>query len=130
VFGIAFTEVLLIALVTLVVVGPERLPGMLRSLGDQIRRLRGFVTEMRSQSGIDDILRQEGLEGGLAELRSLMRGDLRGFAPPVPPPPQGSDPYAAASTTVDPDREYPPEGADAGGAIPDDLGSETGGEPP
>ena len=74
------------------------------------------MTEVRSQSGIDEVLRQEGVEGGLAELRTLLRGDLRSFGASHPP-----DPYTVVTSSVDRDREYPPEGADAAGALPDDL---------
>jgi sec-independent protein translocase protein TatB len=126
VFGVSFTEIVLIGVVALVVVGPQKLPGMMRTLGEQVRKLRVFVTEMRTQTGIDDILRQEGFDGGLAELRGLLRGDLRGLgAIPLGREIPKEDPYAAAATAVDRDREYPPEGADAAGALPDDLVDET-----
>ncbi len=122
-FGISFTELLVIALVALIVVGPQKLPGMLRSLGDWIRRLRSLSTEVRAQTGIDEILREEGIEGGLAELRGILRGDLssvgRSRDRPTPLPPS-FDPYVPLAT-VDADREYPPEGADAAGVVPDDL---------
>lgn len=122
-FGVSFTELLVIALVALIVVGPQKLPGMLRSLGDWVRRLRNLSTEVRAQTGIDEILRQEGLEGGLTELRGILRGDLSAVGRSGerrPPPPPYYDPYAPP-VTVDPLREYPPEGADAAGVLPDDL---------
>jgi len=123
VFGISFTELLVIALVALIVVGPQKLPGMLRALGDWVRRLRSLSTEVRAQTGIDEILREEGIEGGLAELRGILRGDLssvgRARDRPTPLPP-AFDPYVP-TVTVDTDREYPPEGADAAGVVPDDL---------
>ncbi|HEY5961344.1 MAG TPA: Sec-independent protein translocase protein TatB, partial [Polyangiaceae bacterium] len=78
-FGISFTELVLILVVALVVLGPERLPGMLRTLGQWIHKVRTITTEVRAQTGIDELLRHEGLSGGLNELRSLLRGDaLRG----------------------------------------------------
>jgi len=120
VFGLSFFEVVVIAVVALLAVGPRRLPGMLRDLGAWIKKLRKMTTDVRAQTGIDDLLRAEGLHGGLNELRSIMRG-----APaPAPTPyrPQ-DDPYA--NMEIDASREYPPEGADAKGAIPDDLVEET-----
>jgi sec-independent protein translocase protein TatB len=111
----------LIAVVMLLVVGPQKLPGMLRTVGAWIRKIRRMTTEVRAQTGIDDLLRQEGLEGGIAELRSLVRGDLvnlareRRIAADTP-----EDPYPDA-VELDRTREYPPEGADAAGALPDDL---------
>lgn len=120
-FGFSFSEIVLIAVVALVAVGPQRLPGMLRNFGTWMRKIRKMTTEVRQQTGIDEMLRAEGLHGGLNELRSLMRG--AGSIPmpmprPVPfAPPE--DPYA--NLNIDVSREYPPEGPDAKGALPDDL---------
>jgi sec-independent protein translocase protein TatB len=119
VFGISFTEIAVIALVALIVVGPHKLPGMLRTLGEWIGKLRRLTSEVRAQTGIDDILRQEGIEGGLGELRSVLRGDL-GVSQRTSRTRLAADPYPDAME-IDRYREYPPEGADAYGALPDDL---------
>jgi len=147
VLGLSFTEILVIAIVALLAVGPQKLPGLLRTLGMWARKIRIMSTEMRAQSGIDDILRAEGLQGGINELRSLMRGQANMItsavttlpavrkpieaappppaepppAPPTPaePEPAEEDPYA--NLDVDTVRESPPEGPDSYGAIPDDL---------
>lgn len=119
-FGLSFGELVVISVVTLVAVGPQKLPGMLRTLGHWMRKLRNLTTEVRHQTGIDQLLREEGIHGGLNELRGLLRGQgvVHGPAPVKPRAPL-EDPYA----NLDPDasREYPPEGADAYGALPDDL---------
>lgn len=121
-FGFSFSEVVLIGVVTLIAVGPQRLPSMLNNLGVWIRRLRNMTVEVRKQTGIDEILRAEGLHGGLNELRTLMRGG-GGFMPPGPSAPQVrrpiDDPYR--SVDIDVIREYPPDGPDSLGALPDDL---------
>lgn len=118
-FGISFLEIGLIATVALIVVGPQKLPGVLRTLGQWVRKLRRLTTEVRAQSGIDEVLRQEGLHGGVNELRSLIRGELPA-APRRPVPGRQETPYNEA-VVVDTTREYPPEGVDAAGALPDDL---------
>jgi sec-independent protein translocase protein TatB len=119
VFGFSFSEVVLIGVVTLVAVGPQRLPGMLKNFGQWMKKLRKMTTEVRQQTGIDDMLRAEGLHGGLTELRSLMRGG-GGIAPaPVAQYRPPEDPYKHID--IDSSREYPPEGPDALGALPDDL---------
>lgn len=118
-FGVSFTEIAVIALITLIFVGPQKLPGMLYTLGRWIRKLRQLTTEVRAQTGIDEILRQEGFEGGLGELRSMLRGDIqvgRGARRRH----YDDDPYEE-NYELDQSREYPPEGADAAGAVPDDL---------
>ena len=127
VFGVSFTEIVVIAVVTLVVVGPHKLPGMMRTLGEWLSRLRRLTTEMRVHSGIDDILRQEGIAGGLNELRALVRGELSHIERAVTSPashPASPDPYADAFEP-DPSRESPVEGPDAYGALPDDLADES-----
>jgi sec-independent protein translocase protein TatB len=121
VFGISLTEVAMIALVALVVVGPQKLPGMLRTLGEWMRKIRQMTTAVRVQTGIDDILREEGIDGGIAELRNLVRGDLGSMARARKSRDRyDDDPYETAAE-LDRFREYPIEGVDCAGALPDDL---------
>lgn len=124
-FGISFTELVLILVVALVVLGPQRLPGMLRTIGVWIHKLRQMTTEVRAQTGIDDLLRHEGFSGGLSEVRSLLRGDagsLLRHAPVSDSVPAAADPYRDQSSLEgDATRERPVEGPDAYGALPDDL---------
>lgn len=132
-FGFSFGEFVLICVVALVAVGPQKLPGLLRTLGEWIRKARNILHDMRAQSGIDEILRAEGLHGGLNELRHLVRTNTAfptdlmtsvgaasapAAAPSVPASPV-EDPYGGVD--IDPSKEYPPEGADSYGALPDDL---------
>lgn len=124
-FGLSFSELVIIGVVTLVAVGPTRLPGMLRTLGQWMRKLRKMTTEVRQQTGIDEILRAEGIQGGLNELRGLVRGGHAPVAQPAYRP--ANEPYA--NLDFDVNQEYPPEGSDAGGALPDDLLAEPEPEP-
>jgi sec-independent protein translocase protein TatB len=113
VFGVSFPELLVLGTVALLVLGPDKLPGMLRTMGQWVAKLRRLTTEVRYQSGIDEVLRAEGFDGGLNELRSMMRGGAT-----QPPPPRPAAPERFVS---DPSREYPPEGPDSYGALPEDL---------
>ncbi|MBM4359492.1 MAG: twin-arginine translocase subunit TatB [Deltaproteobacteria bacterium] len=70
-FGLSFGEILVIAILALVVLGPKELPTMLRTLGRTLNKLRRMSTDLRKQSGIDEIIREEGLHEELATLRSL-----------------------------------------------------------
>jgi sec-independent protein translocase protein TatB len=144
VFGFSFSELLMICIVALVFVGPKKLPGMLHSLGQFLRKLRNMTNDVRNQTGIDQLLRAEGMHGGLNELRGLLRGNhgisLESLQAPLTKPsepsssessdsarggseplmyPRFEDPYAHID--LDTTREYPPEGPDAYGALPDDL---------
>ncbi|CAM3660049.1 Sec-independent protein translocase protein TatB [Pseudomonas reidholzensis] len=61
-FGISFSELLLVGLVALVVLGPERLPGAARTAGLWIGRLKrsfnNIKMEVEREIGADDIRRQ------------------------------------------------------------------------
>ena len=61
-FDIGFSELLLIALVTLLVMGPERLPQTVRSISLWIGRLKQMVSKARKdleqEVGMDDIRQQ------------------------------------------------------------------------
>ena len=71
-FDIGFLELLVIALITLVVMGPERLPEAIRSLSLWYGRLKQLWTKTRSEIetevGMDDIRHQLHNEQVLKEL--------------------------------------------------------------
>jgi sec-independent protein translocase protein TatB len=62
VFDIAFSEIVVIAVVALVVIGPERLPKVARTLGHMFGRLQRYVNDVKA-----DISREMELD----ELRKL-----------------------------------------------------------
>jgi len=128
VFGFSFGELIVLIVVAIVVIGPKDLPKVLRKLGQWSGKLRRMAADLRAQSGIDDVLRAEGLSDDIAEIRKLARGELdqvtraaRIDMPLVPaqsPPPK--DPYVGDdSFPIHREREYPREGADAYRALPD-----------
>ena len=114
-FGVSFPEFIVLGTVALLVLGPDKLPGMLRTMGQWVAKVRRLTTEVRYQSGIDEVLRAEGFDGGLNELRSMMRGGAPSHSPAPVRPPQPE------VFVPDRTREYPSEGADAYGALPEDL---------
>jgi sec-independent protein translocase protein TatB len=115
VFGVSFPELLVLGTVALLVLGPDKLPGMLRTMGQWLAKLRRLTTEVRHQSGIDEVLRAEGFDGGLNELRGMMRGGTsNSYTAPVRQP-------TPEQFVPDKTREYPVEGPDAYGALPEDL---------
>lgn len=73
-FGIGVPELVLIAIVALVVVGPRNLPGTLRAVGSAIREFRRVSRELREQAGFDEVVDEvtrplrEGLSGVEAEV--------------------------------------------------------------
>src|SRR5512138_348037 len=49
VFGLSFTEVLIIAVLALVLLGPEQLPGAARTAGKWMRELRRATEDLKDQ---------------------------------------------------------------------------------
>jgi len=72
-FDMGFTEMMLIGVVALVVIGPERLPGVARTAGKYFARLRNFMMNVRadveSELKADEL--REMFESQQKELRSL-----------------------------------------------------------
>jgi sec-independent protein translocase protein TatB len=64
VFDVGFTELMVIALVGLIVIGPERLPRVARTVGHLLGRLQRYVSDVKS-----DINREMQLE----ELKKLQQ---------------------------------------------------------
>lgn len=59
-FDVAPTELLLVAVVALVVIGPKDLPRAMRFVGQWVAKARGVARHFRS--GIDEMIRQSELE--------------------------------------------------------------------
>ena len=145
VFGLSFGELCVLLIVAVIVLGPKELPRYLRKAGQFAGRMRRIAYEMREKSGIDEVLRTEGIDGDIAEIRKLARGEIGGVmaavrsttdamrAGTVPTSPvtvstsPGPSPSAYAATqlpepspiVIEREREYPREGADSYGALPD-----------
>jgi sec-independent protein translocase protein TatB len=79
-FGIDSPELLVIAIVALVVIGPKELPGMLRSWGKWMAQMRGMAAEFRGH--VDEMVRQSELDDVKKQLESGSSGlDLQALDP-------------------------------------------------
>jgi sec-independent protein translocase protein TatB len=132
VFGFSFSELVVVVIVALVVMGPKDLPRMLRKVGRWAGKIRRMASDLRAQSGIDDALRSEGLADDIAEIRKLARGELDAVQKAVkiedsPAATSGdrgnaqSYDYSGEDFYVVRDREYPRDGCDAYNALPDNA---------
>ncbi|MGH8708069.1 MAG: Sec-independent protein translocase protein TatB [Burkholderiales bacterium] len=72
-FDLGFTELMVIALVALVVIGPERLPRVARTLGHLAGRLQRYVADVKA-----DINREVELDE-LKKMRDSMQDAARGM---------------------------------------------------
>jgi sec-independent protein translocase protein TatB len=68
-FDIGFWEVIFIMIITLLVVGPERLPKVARTAGLWVGKIRSFVTSVKAD--IDKELATEELKRALAKQASV-----------------------------------------------------------
>lgn len=87
-FDLGWSELLLVAAVALIVIGPKDLPQAVRTVTQLVRRLRGMAQEF--QSSLDDLAR----EAGVDEIKK----DLNEFKADY-------DPRAALEGIADGDRE-------------------------
>jgi sec-independent protein translocase protein TatB len=79
-FGIDSPELLVIAIVALVVIGPKELPGLLRSWGKWMAQMRGMAAEFRGH--VDEMVRQAELVDVKKQLESGSSGlDLQALDP-------------------------------------------------
>ncbi|MDO7898283.1 Sec-independent protein translocase protein TatB [Pseudomonas citrulli] len=106
-FGISFTELLLVGLVALLVLGPERLPGAARTAGLWIGRLKrsfnAIKQEVEREIGADDIRRQLHNEHILSleqEARKILTPTQQEPTPVVPAVEPTIAPQAPATDAV------------------------------
>jgi sec-independent protein translocase protein TatB len=78
-FGIDSPELLVIAIVALVVIGPKELPGMLRSWGKWMAQMRGMAAEFRGH--VDEMVRQSELDEVKKQLETSSGLDLQALDP-------------------------------------------------
>lgn len=83
-FDVGFTEMLLIALVALLVFGPERLPKLVREAGYWIRKIRGLAATANAE--IQRELQVAELRESLQQQRQTVEKELDAL--PVKPPSQ------------------------------------------
>jgi len=131
-FDIAFSEIVVIAVVALIVIGPERLPKVARTLGHMFGRLQRYVNDVKAdinrEMELDELrkLKSE-VQSAASEFESSMHKAAQqvdsgvrsveaelnqaGAAPPatpaVPPGAVAAEPTAAAEAPRPPAEETP-----------------------
>lgn len=99
-FDISFMELLVISMVALIVIGPERLPTVARTLGNLYGRCRNFVYSVRTdihnemrmeelknmQSSVQETVQsiEDSVQQGVDQLKSTVTADVKNEdKPPV-----------------------------------------------
>src|SRR5205085_11304123 len=93
-FGIDSQELLVIAVVALVVIGPKDLPRVMRAIGNFVGQARGMARHFRS--GVDNMIR----ESELADMEKKWKADNERImrehpASPTPAAPEGKEDWPA-----------------------------------
>ena len=131
-FDIGFPEFFIAAVVALVVLGPQRLPAALRTLGLWIGRLRrsyyNVKTEVEREIGMDEVRRQLHNEQIMADVKRVEREvkamgkDIAGESPGGESPGHQSSPGVESAPGVEstalPDADRAAIGAAEGAARP------------
>jgi|SRR5689334_15232808 sec-independent protein translocase protein TatB len=78
-FGIDSPELLVIAIVALVVIGPKELPSLLRTWGKWMAQMRGMASEFRGH--VDEMVRQSELDEVKKQLEGPSGLDLQSLDP-------------------------------------------------
>ena len=92
---IGWTEMLVIAVIAIVVIGPRDLPKMLKTVGGWVRKARATVREL--QTGIEDMAREAELDEVKKSVESATRVDNWLDDKAIVKPPASQSPPAAAS---------------------------------
>ena len=101
-FDIAPTELLIVAVVALVVIGPKDLPRVMRTVGHWVARARGMARHVRA--GIDTMIRESELEEMEKKWKEDNERIMRDF-----PMAEGPDQQMLPLSSPDPsDVEKPP----------------------
>jgi sec-independent protein translocase protein TatB len=101
-FEVAWSELLLVAIVAILVVGPKELPGLMRTAGRMLAKLRRTADDFRKQ--FDEAVKEAGGEDLQREMNALRQhnpiNQIRNsieeaardpYRPPTPPTPPASD---------------------------------------
>jgi len=73
---IGWNELLIVALITILVVGPKELPHVLRTVTQFVRKMRAMASEF--QSGLDDLAREAELQELKQSIEKTASTDLAG----------------------------------------------------
>jgi sec-independent protein translocase protein TatB len=95
VFGIDSGELLIIAIVALLVIGPKDLPRVMRAIGNFVGKARGMATHFRS--GVDNMIRESELQD-MEKVWKANNERIMREAPPAPESDWGTAEPAAEET--------------------------------
>ncbi len=72
-FGVGYSEMFVLALIAIIVIGPKDLPKVLRGFGRMMTKVRGMSREF--QGHVDSAMKDAGLEDVKKDLAALKSGN-------------------------------------------------------
>jgi sec-independent protein translocase protein TatB len=80
-FDIAFTELMIIGVVALIVIGPEKLPRMARTVGHLAGRLQRYVSDVKADINreieLDELRKmRDSMQQAASEMQSSVQAEL------------------------------------------------------
>jgi sec-independent protein translocase protein TatB len=106
-FGLGSTELLLVAIVALIVIGPKDLPRLLRTMGQYMRKIQGMAREFQTH------LNEAAKEAGVDDVKKEVKG-MTNFTVTADLDKQGAEIKRAIESGAPKPPATPPNGADAG----------------
>jgi len=135
-FDIGFSEIVLIAVVALVVIGPERLPKAARTMGHLFGRLQRYVNDVKSdisrEMELDDLRKlQREVQSAASDLKSSVENAGRDMESEVRDVERSlTDATAEPSATIDPQLHRLSEPAPLAGEPGGELADAAPAQPP
>ena len=80
-FGIGYTEMFVIAVVAIIVIGPKDLPRVLRALGKTVAKMRGMAREF--QGHLDSAMKETGFAEVKKEFDNIRNAGIEPTKKPV-----------------------------------------------
>jgi sec-independent protein translocase protein TatB len=98
-FDISFSEILVIAVVALIVLGPERLPKVARTLGHLLGRAQRYANDVKNdiqrEMELEELRKwQNSVEGAAHSVETTVRSEISQFQEAIQVGPQRSDSVA------------------------------------
>jgi sec-independent protein translocase protein TatB len=113
-FGVGYSEMFVLAVIAVIVIGPKDLPKVLRTFGQFMRKAKGMAREF--QGHVDAAMKDAGVDGlkkDLTDMKSVMSQTVAapgGVTAPAMLSPSSS--YALSSSQKDFETYFGPTGAE------------------